>query len=390
MLPILNLIALSTFAANLSVRAIDPVLPHIADDLAVSVAQAAGLSAGLAFTFAIVQPVVGAAADLLGKARMMALCLALLGIGSILGAFATSFPLLLVTRILCGIGAGGVFPVALGLASDLVPLKERQVALGRVLAGAMIGNILGASLAGLIGDMLGWRGVLLLLGGVTIAAGIAVGLGLRLTPGATTAGGTSFATVRHGYQVLFANPKTRICYSIVFVEGCCVFGVLPFVAAFLFELGETRLSIAGVVIGGFAVGGLIYTMAVERMLPWLGMRGLMIGGAALVGLQLVFLGFGAPWPVQTISFVAMGLGLYMLHGCMQVFASELSEDARATSLSLHACFFFLGQTVGPILYGFGIAHLGKMTTLCISAVVIALVGLIGARLLIRPRKRQAA
>ncbi|MGB3272068.1 MAG: MFS transporter [Xanthobacteraceae bacterium] len=383
MLVILNLIALTTFAANLSVRAIDPVLPHIADDLTVSIAQAASLSAGLAFTFAIVQPVIGAAADQLGKARLMVACLVLLGVGSILGAFATSFPVLLVTRILCGIGAGGVFPVAMGLTSDLVPLAQRQVALGRVLAGAMIGNILGASLAGAIGDILGWRGVLLLLGVLTIAAALTVGFGLRGRPTATVTGRTSLAVLAHGYRVLFANPRTKICYTIVFFEGCCVFGVLPFVAAFLFDLGETRLSIAGLVIAGFAAGGLIYTVTVGRLLPWLGMRGLMISGAMLVALQLVLLGIGLGWPAQTASFVVMGLGFYMLHGCMQVFASELSEEARATSLSLHACFFFLGQTAGPIAYGFGLDHLGKLVTLIISAGIVMLVGLFGARLLVR-------
>ena len=89
--PVLYLIALASFAANLSVRAIDPVLPHIADDMSVSIAHAAALSAALAFTFAIVQPIIGAVADLFGKARVMITCLALLGVGSILGAFATSF-----------------------------------------------------------------------------------------------------------------------------------------------------------------------------------------------------------------------------------------------------------------------------------------------------------
>ncbi|HEY4204936.1 MAG TPA: MFS transporter, partial [Xanthobacteraceae bacterium] len=54
--PVLYLIALASFAANLSVRAVDPVLPHIADDMLVSIAHAAALSAALAFTFAIVQP----------------------------------------------------------------------------------------------------------------------------------------------------------------------------------------------------------------------------------------------------------------------------------------------------------------------------------------------
>jgi len=73
----------------------------------------------------------------------------------------------------------------------------------------------------------------------------------------------------------------------------------------------------------------------------------------------------------------------MLHGCMQVFASELSEEARATALSLHACFFFLGQTAGPIAYGFGIDHIGKVTTLSISAAIMACVGLIGARMLVK-------
>jgi predicted MFS family arabinose efflux permease len=87
------------------------------------------------------------------------------------------------------------------------------------------------------------------------------------------------------------------------------------------------------------------------------------------------------------SFAAMGLGFYMLHGCMQVFASELSVEARATSLSLHSCFFFLGQTAGPISYGFGIAHFGKMPTLVVCAIIITLVGIAGALLLVQPRPR---
>ena len=69
----------------------------------------------------------------------MIFCLALLGAACALGALATSFEMLFVSRILVGIAAGGTFPVAMGLASDLVPTAQRQVALGRVLAGAMTG-----------------------------------------------------------------------------------------------------------------------------------------------------------------------------------------------------------------------------------------------------------
>ena len=143
--PALNIIALATFAASLSARALDPVLPHVADDFGVSIATAAGFAAVFAFTFAIIQPVLGAAADLFGKARLMIVCLVLLGLANILGAMATSFSLLFATRILAGIGSGGVFPVALSLTSDLVGPEKRQVAIGRTLTGSMTGNLLGAS-----------------------------------------------------------------------------------------------------------------------------------------------------------------------------------------------------------------------------------------------------
>src|SRR5438477_9903646 len=76
--PILNIIALATFAASLSARALDPVLPHVAEDFGVSIAAAASFASGFALTFAIIQPVLGAAADLFGKARLVIVCLVLL------------------------------------------------------------------------------------------------------------------------------------------------------------------------------------------------------------------------------------------------------------------------------------------------------------------------
>ena len=377
--PVLNIIALTTFAASLSARALDPVLPHVADDFAISIATAASFSAVFAFTFAIVQPVLGAAADMFGKARLMIVCLVLLGLANILGAMSTSFPLLFATRILAGIGSGGVFPVALSLTSDLVGPERRQVAIGRTLAGAMTGNLLGASASGLIGDFLGWRGVLVVLGGLVVLASAAVAIGFR---GAALARPprTNLSTLKHGYRTIFSNPNA-ICYAAVFIEGCCVLGLFPYLAAFLFELGETSLSIAGVVIAGFAVGGLFYTLTVSRFLPLLRVNGMMIAGASLVALQLAVIAFGPGWKFQALSLVLMGWGFYTIHGCLQVFASELSAEARATALSLHSFFFFMGQTIGPIAYGFGIQNVGKIPTLLASAVVMVALGVACTQLL---------
>ena len=381
--PAINIIAIATFAASLSARALDPVLPHVADEFSISITTAASFAAVFAFTFAVVQPVLGAAADMFGKVRLMIACLVILGFANMLGAVAGSFPLLFATRILAGIGSGGVFPVALSLTSDLVGPEKRQVAIGRTLAGSMTGNLLGASFSGVIGDFLGWRGVLAILGLLVVAASVAVAAGFR-GKAITHPPKTNLKKLRHGYRTIFANPNA-LCYAAVFIEGCCVLGLFPYLASFLFDLGEKSLSIAGIVIAGFAVGGLFYTMTVSRFLPRLGVSGMMITGAALVGLQLAAIAFGPGWKIQVTCLLLMGWGFYMIHGCLQVFASELSVEARGTAMSLHSFFFFMGQTVGPIAYGFGIQSVGKISTLMTSAVIITALGFACARLLRQTR-----
>jgi predicted MFS family arabinose efflux permease len=139
------------------------------------------------------------------------------------------------------------------------------------------------------------------------------------------------------------------------------------------------------VIAGFAVGGLFYTMTISRFLPKIGVKGMMLAGAVMVAVQLVAVAMGPQWKVQALSLLFMGWGFYMIHGCLQVFASELSVEARATALSLHSFFFFMGQTLGPIAYGFGIQHAGKVPTLLTAAAIMVALGFVCAGLLRQTR-----
>jgi predicted MFS family arabinose efflux permease len=222
-----------------------------------------------------------------------------------------------------------------------------------------------------------------------VVASVAVAIGFSGGALTRVPAKVDFSVLKQGYRTIFANPNAKVCYGAVFVEGCCVLGLFPYVASFLFEQGVTSLSISGLVIAGFAVGGLFYTLSVSRFLPRLGVSGMMISGAALMGLQLAIIAFGPRWPLQALTFIFMGWGFYMIHGSLQVFASELSVEARATALSLHSFFFFMGQTIGPIAYGFGILNVGKMPTLLTSAVIITALGLACGRLLRQTRPADA-
>ncbi len=72
--------------------------------------------------------------------------------------------MLVAGRVIAGLAAGGVVPIAFALVGDKVPVAERQVAMGRLLFAIMTGNLLGATCAGVVGDLVGWRGVFFVTG----------------------------------------------------------------------------------------------------------------------------------------------------------------------------------------------------------------------------------
>src|SRR3954470_8680156 len=368
------------FVTALASRATDPIIPPIAHDINVSANADALMTTAFALPFALVQPVLGPVGDMVGKVRVMIACLAVTIMAMAVCAFATNFSMLLGARIVAGLAAGGIFPVGIAVIGDLVPIKDRQVAIGRWLTAVITGNLLGSSLAGVIGDLLGWRGVFFVITGLGILALIVAIVSLR---GAAQAQKARFRLdgFSAGYGKVFANPRAKVCFSAVFVEGIVIFGLFPFVALLLLAAGEPRASIAGAVIAGFSLGGVIYALAVPRLVARWRPDQLMIGGGIIAALALGIVSFDMMWPVQFAAFTLLGLGFYTLHASIQVTATELSTTARGAAMSLHSFFFFIGHASGPVLYGLGFAKLGSAVTITIAAVIVMAVGFVCARLL---------
>lgn len=378
----LNLIAFVVFASALFSRSIDPLVPQIADALGTDAATAALLSTAYTLPFAVIQPLLGVLADMFNKARMMLVCLTVLAVATVAGALVQSFPLMVATRILAGLSAGGLVPIAFAIVGDLVPIGGRQVAMGRLLLAIMTGNLLGATSAGIIADLFGWRAVFTAMAIVAFAI-LAIAIpGLRGV--GDRGGGFDVASVRSGYRAIFKNPLSKICYIAVFVEGALMYGLFPHLAALFHAMGETRASIPGLVIGGFAVGGVAYSLRVGWLLRTFGETTMMRIGSVIMGLTIAFIALRAPWPVDVVDFVLLGLGFYMLHAVIQVYASELAPAARGSAIALHSFFFFLGQAAGPAIYNVGFDGMGSSAAIALAGAVLILNGLIAAHYLRRP------
>jgi predicted MFS family arabinose efflux permease len=368
------------FASTLFSRAVDPVIPKIAADVGVDVKTAALLSSAFTFPYAFTQPVLGTIGDFFGKTRLMNLSLAAVVTTTLVCAFASNFSLLVIMRIIAGVCAGGIFPVGVAIVGDLVPVQARQVAIARLLAVGLTGNLIGAVISGVIGDLLGWRGVFFSIGGFGLIVAIIAFFAFRgLHDGKTKP--FNFGAVAAGFRSVFADPRAKVCFGSVFFEGIVIQGMFPYVALLLLASGQTHSSYAGIIIGGFGLGGIILALGLPFLVARVAQRHLMLTGAAGAAIAFVLISLNLVWYAQAAVFVLFGLGFYMLHNCIQVHATDLSQTARGAAMSMHSSSFFSGQAIGPIYYGFAFGHLGLSVPPLIGAAVMTVIGLTCARLL---------
>jgi MFS transporter, DHA1 family, inner membrane transport protein len=374
------------FASTLFSRAVDPVIPRIAADIGVDVKTAALLSTAFTFPYAVMQPALGMIGDFFGKTRLMNVSLTVVALTTLVCAFATDFSLLAAMRILAGMLAGGIFPVGIAIVGDLVPVEGRQVAIGRLLAVGLTGNLIGATISGVIGDLLGWRAVFLVLGGFALVAAIVAFFAFRGLPvGKPKA--FNFPAAVAGFRGIFADPRAKFCFGSVFFEAIIIHGMFPFVAVLLLASGQTHSSYAGIVIAAFGLGGILFSLSLPFLVRRVTERQFMLTGASCAAIAFVLISLNMAWYADAAVFLLFGTGFYMLHNCIQVHVTDLTQTARGSALSLHSASFFFGQSIGPVYYGFAFQHFGTAKPMFLGAGVILIIGLVCARLL-RHRRRE--
>lgn len=368
----------AVFAGALATRATDPVVAEIAADFGTTAAQAALLGTAYTLPFALVQPILGPVADSVGKRRVVTICIALLAVLLLGAALAASLGWLMAFRALSGAAAGGMMPLTLAIMGDAVPLKDRQVALSRILVFGISGQIAGGAMAGPVAALAGWRGVLVLCALSAAAGLVALLLAAR---GAAAEPVTRYDPViaAKRYRTILQNPSAIPLYATVAVEGALVFGSFPFLATLMIGRGIGGTAEAGYAIGAFGAGGLAYAAVARPLLVRFGQAGVVriggvLGAAALAGFAVA----GAFWVAALAGFL-LGMAFYMIHNAIQTRATELSQAFRGSAISLHAFSFFAGQSLGPVAFGLGAATVGLGPSLGLAAGLLGVLAWLLAR-----------
>jgi predicted MFS family arabinose efflux permease len=229
---LLRVLSAATFLIFFQAYMVAPLIPHLSDVFAVS-SQTIGLIVpAYMIPYGVSTLFYGLLSDRLGRLRIMLASLMAFILLTALTATAQSAAQLILWRLLTGLGASGVVPLALALMGHLFPYEQRGRPLGW-LFGAMAGGMaVGSTFGALLEPFIGWRGMF--LGVSVLSAGV---LGL-LWPSRHLLGGPPPAptgTVREllaTYRSFLGAGRGRRTYAYVLLNAIFHSGVFTWLGLY--------------------------------------------------------------------------------------------------------------------------------------------------------------
>jgi predicted MFS family arabinose efflux permease len=190
-----------------------------------------------------------------------------------------------------------------------------------------------------------------------------------------------------GSLQLLRIPRVRWVLAVTAIEGALAFGTLAFVPSQLVQHLGLSASVAGGLMALYGIGGLVYSQQARRWLGWLGERGLVQVGSALVALGLLLLAWTHHIVLGGVGCLLTGLGFYMMHNTLQTQATQMAPEARGSAVTLFACMLFFGQSTGVLVAAQSVDRGWMDWTFSLAAAGMVILGLVISPR-VQPKPRQ--
>jgi DHA2 family multidrug resistance protein len=150
-------VMLATFMVVLDSSVANVALPHIAGNLSASTDESTWVLTSYLVSNAIMLPAAGWISRRIGRKRLLILCILLFTAASLLCGVAMNMPMLIVARVLQGVGGGGMQPLAQSILLESFPPRLHGTAMAVYGVGVVVAPIIGPTLGGWITDSYSWR-----------------------------------------------------------------------------------------------------------------------------------------------------------------------------------------------------------------------------------------
>lgn len=344
------MLAAATFIIFFQAYMVAPIIPALAATFGAQV-QAVGLMVpAYLIPYGIATLVYGFLADRLGVQCVMFASLIAFATLTTLTATATSIGQIATWRILTGVGASGVVPLALVLVGRLFPYEQRGRPLGW-LFGAMAGGMaFGSTLGAVLEPLLGWRG-LFLATGVSGGMILLLLLPFRSAIARVVQVGGAPSDITRGYLNLLGTTRGQRTYGYVLMNSMFHSGVFTWLGVYL----ERRYGLGPVGIGlallGYGVPGFLFGPLIGRAADRWGRARLLPIGLALGTLAAAALLLDLPLVAAAVAVTILSLGYDMTQPLFAGIVTSLGGKRPGQAMGLNVFMLFVGFGLGSLVFG---------------------------------------
>ncbi|MFI0820237.1 MFS transporter [Streptomyces sp. NPDC021098] len=382
---VVYVLALGTFLMGTTEFVVAGLLPEIANDVRISVAQAGLLITVFAVGMIVGAPLMAMLTLRLPQRSTLALALGVFAVGHIVVALGSSFTLLLAARFLTALATGAFWAVANVVAAQAAGPAASSRALGVVGAGAMLANVVGVPLGAFAGQLMGWRGPFWALAVLAVAA-----MALIARHVARDADGHQAISVRAELSALRSGRLWLALAACATTTGG-VLSTYSYVSPLLTDRAQLAAGLVPLVLVGFGSGALAGFLVGGRLgdhRP----HATTITAAATTTVLLLALCLLSGYAAPTIALIAL-LGLFGLGANPVLISLGVRFAGRAPTLgsALTVSAFNLGTAIGSWIAGLALGSpLGATGPAAVGAAIAALTLIPTTAIAVVQRRRSAA
>jgi len=264
---------------------------------------------------------------------------------TLLFAFAHSYPLLILARVLQGLSATATWTAGMALVADHFPREARGRAMGTVFAFANLGVLLGPPLSGWLAQHFGMRAPFLVAASLALADAVARLTLLKDVP--------AVRDTRMGFKELLKNPTIRV-FAGAMAMGAGLLALLeatlPLHLDRMLGLDPTRI---GLCFGAAAVTHMITSPMVGALSDRLGRKRLSVAGllAAMAVLPLPVFMAGFPGLLGAMACLGVTTTLIMSPSSPAVAdaVERMGSDSYGSVFGILNIAYAVGMMAGPLL-----------------------------------------
>ncbi|MDP4507537.1 MFS transporter [Nonomuraea turcica] len=292
---------------------------------------------------AVAAPTVTLTTARLDRRVMLCVLMAVLAVADVLAAVATSYWVMLISRVLVGLTIGGFWSIGSGLAARLMPPHAVGTATAVIFSAVPLGSVLGVPAGTFIGNLAGWRTAFLVLAALAILVLAAL---LTLLPPLPAQQVTSPRVLLDLLRTRGAKTALLATFLIVLAH----FGTYTYVSPFLQDVTGLHPAAVGAVLLAYGIAGIAGNFLAGKATATRVRAAFATCGCLIAATTLLLPSIGGTTAGAVVLLVVWGLAYGGVPVCSQAWfitaAPHTPEAATVVFTSSFQATFALGAFLG--------------------------------------------